>query len=148
MSTKNILKSTTIWASAVSMLIGVLKLGFGIEGLDANETNGVIDTLLKFKTELLVIVSAGGSIWSRVVATNFDKSIFKTKTFWFKAAQGVAFILQAFGAAVDPAAAADLAAQTFTLVSDGVGLGAVVVGVAGRVKAKQPIKIVRAVPVD
>jgi len=147
MNTKSILKSTTIWASVVSMLVGVLKLGFGIEGLDANETNGVIDALMGFKTELLIIVSAGGSIWSRIVATNFDKSIFQTKTFWFKAAQGVAFILQAFGAAVDPLAAADLAAQTFTLISDGVGIGAVIVGIAGRVMAKQPVTIVKAVAV-
>lgn len=148
MNTKSIFKSTTIWASAVSMTIGIIKMYFGVEGLDADETTGIIDSLMKFKTEAVVIAAAGGSIWSRIVATDFDKSIWKTKTFWFKVAQGGAFILQAFGAAVDPVAAADFAAQAFTLVSDGVGIGAVITGVIGRVKANKPVVIVKAVPVD
>lgn len=147
MTTKSILASKTVWASFISLGIALLKI-VGVESLDRDETVGLVDHLMAYKEEVLVMVASIGSIWSRIVATDFNKSVYKTKTFWFKIGQGVGFILQAFGAAVDPAAAADLAVQVFSLVTDGAGLGAVAWGIFGRVKANQPVRIVKAEPVD
>lgn len=148
MDTKPALKSGTVWTGLITLVIGILKLWFGVESLDAQETTGVLDAILHLKEEIAIVILAGGSIWARIVATNFDKSVFKTKVFWFNIGQGVAFILQAFGAAVDPVAAADLAVQVFTLASDGAGLTAVIAGIFMRAKSNTPIKVVKAEPVD
>lgn len=141
---KPIFSSSTVWAGSVGLVVFALRIFKGWE-LDADETRGIIEHLDAIKGSVIGLVASGGIIYSRVKAINFDKSIFKSKTFWASVGQGVGILLAAFGGGETSGEdLKELASGSFDTVTLTAGTLTAVMAVYGRLKADTPLTIKRA----
>lgn len=139
---KHLLRSTTIQGALVTVCTLLLSL-LGIK-LDADETRGIVDGLREAWPQMLAIGTALAAAWQRVKTWDFDKSLFRSRTFYLGIVSALLSGLSAAG--VPTEGVQGIAEQIVSLLASlGPIFGSIMI-VVGRVRAKTPIRIERAQP--
>lgn len=141
---KSIFSSLTM--RGVMLTLVSYALTFLSPALDRQEMQGVIDGVLQLWPELLGITTALGAAVHRLQAWNFDKTMLRSKTFWAGVVGAAIALMNAFQMPTE--GLQDLADHIFAaLAKAGPLIGSILI-IIGRVRAKQPLQIRRAVPVQ
>lgn len=94
--TKDLTSSTTVLAGGAGIVIFALRSFTGWD-VRSDEANTIIDNLWNIKGSMIGLGASAGIIASRVKSVNFDKSIFKTRTFWCSVGKIAAIAMTALG---------------------------------------------------
>lgn len=134
---KSLFRSTTVQGALIA-LVSLLVSIFGIE-LPKAEVNTVITGLTEAWPQLLAVATSFGIIWRRIVAYDFEKSVFLTGTFWMAVLTAAFSVLGAAGAPVE--GMDTLVEKIIAAVAQlGPVVGAVI-SIFGRWKAKKMIDV-------
>lgn len=137
METKKPSSSIAVWSGAVGAVVFFLRIWKGWS-LDTDETVGFVEHLATLKASIAGLMASVGVIVFRFKAVNFDKSIFKSRTFWMAIGKGAAVIAAAFGADVDLEGAA---ASAFDITTEVLVAITTVTTIYGRATANKPLSI-------
>lgn len=132
---KTLLRSTTVQGA----LIALVSLIVSIVGIDLQraEVQGIITGLTEAWPQILAIGTSLGIIYRRVVAYDFEKSVFTTGSFWYAVITAALGVLGASGAPVE--GMDTLIEQIIAAIAQlGPVIGALV-AIFGRWKAKKVI---------
>ena len=134
-------QSTAVWAGAVGMIVFALRIFKGWN-IDESQISGVVDNAMNVKGSVLGIVASLGIIVSRVKAVNFDKGIFKTKTFWASIGKIAGIALTIFGVGDNEVNMEAVAGNAFDSITLCVATLSSVAAIYGRATATTPITTV------
>jgi hypothetical protein len=134
---KTLFRSTTVQGALIA-LVSLLVSIIGID-LQKAEVDGIITGLSAAWPQLLAVATSFGIIWRRIVAFDFEKSVFLTGTFWMAVLTALFSVLGAAGAPVE--GMDTLVEQIIAAVAQlGPVVGAIIAAF-GRWKAKKMIKV-------
>lgn len=145
--TKSPLKSSAVWAGGIGALVFLARIFAGWD-LDTGETAGVLGNLNSIKGSILGLAASFGVIIARFKAINFDKSIFKTRTFWSAIGKILAIVFTIIGVGDNEINMEEVAGKTFDLVTIGITTFTSLLAIYGRVSADKKIEIRKAIPVE
>jgi hypothetical protein len=134
---KTLFRSTTVQGAMIALVSLIVSI-LGID-LQKAEVDGIITGITEAWPQLIALASGIGIIWRRIVAFDFEKSVFFTGTFWMAVLTAAFSVLGAAGAPVE---GMDTLMEQIIAVTAQLGpvVGSVI-AIFGRWKAKQQIKI-------
>lgn len=141
---KSIFSSLTLRGVLLTLVCYALSLWS--PAVDRQEMRGLIDTGLALWPQLLGIATALGAAWHRLQAWNFDKSVFRSKTFWAGIVSACIALMNAFQMPTE--GLQSVADQAFALITEGGPLIGSALIVIGRIRAKQTLQIRPATKVE
>lgn len=134
---KTLFRSTTVQGALIA-LVSLLVSIIGID-LQKAEVTGIITGLTEAWPQLLAVATSFGIIWRRIVAFDFEKSVFLSSSFWMAALTAIFSVLGAAGAPVE--GMDTLVEQIISAIAQlGPVVGAII-AMFGRWKAKEMIEV-------
>lgn len=131
-STKSPLASLTI----IGVVISALSKVIGVEVSD-HEANTAIEAVKVLWPIILGLGADAAAAWHRVKASNFNKHVLETRTFWLAVASAVFTIIAAFG--FDVTGFESILQKGMSAGPAIAALGGVVLIIIGRWKAQKKI---------
>lgn len=138
--TKSAINSTAVQAGAIGMLVFLARMFAGWD-VNSDDVSPIVSNIDNIKGSLLGFTASAGVMVSRFKAVNFDKSIFKTKTFWASVGKIVAILLTLVGVGDNEINMEKLAGDGFDIASLAIATVTSGAAIYGRVTAAKKLTL-------